>query len=215
MANFYCGREYGSGLEWDNDSYANSSWTMAQQQPSNVTTFLSCLFHSWEPSSLCVLMAFNLARVVLTYLAMLALNFGIILYENVVPETYRTLVNKLVAVMALYNMLFVTASVMAITPYLLNIPLPASFCKVHIFVYNFLAVNEVLIHNEVSLLLCLSHCKVFKVEGINEEFERTFFIIFNCFTSLFATSLLHISFGWNFFWYNLCSSGCSGTRKKV
>ncbi len=44
-------------------------------------------------------------RLLLFLSVVLLINLGVVAYENVVAETYRTLANKAVAIVALYNML--------------------------------------------------------------------------------------------------------------
>ncbi len=53
-------------------------------------------------------MALTCVRMCVMYAVLLLLNAGIVVYENVVADTYRTLVNKAVAVMAAYNVLLMT-----------------------------------------------------------------------------------------------------------
>ncbi len=56
----------------------------------------------------CWRMALTCVRMFVMYAVVLLLNTGIVVYENVVADTYRTLVNKAVAVMAAYNVLLMT-----------------------------------------------------------------------------------------------------------
>ncbi len=56
----------------------------------------------------CWRMALTCVRMSVMYAVVLLLNAGIVVYENVVADTYRTLVNKAVAVMAAYNVLLMT-----------------------------------------------------------------------------------------------------------
>ena len=47
-----------------------------------------------------------MGRILVMHAITLFLNVGIIVYENVVADTYHTLVNKVVSIMAAYNVTF-------------------------------------------------------------------------------------------------------------
>lgn len=182
---------------------------------SSEKSFPDC-FSSWDPPGECTTMLLHLIRIVVSVLVSVVLNIGIIMYENLVPDTYRTLVNKLVAVMALYNILFLAGIVPVTMPYVLNIHLPETFCGIQTFFVNGLSIAEILVHNEVCFLLWFCTMRGSFVHRLNEDFGRKFLLMLNFSLSLFASSLMHLYYGTSsFLWFSMCNGDVSAGKFKA
>ena len=112
------------------------------------------------------------------YAAVLVTNLGIIVYENVVPDTYRTLINKMVAVTSLYNICLssVITVVFAVPLLPLGEGLAPPVCgAVNVSLGSF-ATQLFLAHNEVMLLRYVYACRLSTVGSVDEGLVRTFLV---------------------------------------
>ncbi len=124
-----------------------SQWTL---QPSE--TALSCV-----------------AMITICVVAQLA-NLGIVYYEKVVPDTHRTLLNKLASLASLYKVCLATVTFPVITVRLLiGQGLGETVCQVQNFLFMVGLTQLVLAYNKLIVLQYVYVCKLGAVGMIKEE----------------------------------------------
>ena len=125
------------------------------------------------------LKALYLAAQALAVLCGTALNAGIIYYENNVADVRRTLLNKMIAVVALYSL----AGPLVLTPFMaaraVAGPRSAAFCEASVLLYSAHMLLLVMAHVETMLLRFLYACVFRTVGALNEDFFRYFFLVYN------------------------------------
>lgn len=150
---------------------------------------------------------------ILTFLV-IVVNGGIVVYENEVADTYRTLINKGVALMSQYNMLIATTVVPVTLSNNFCLKLNSTFCTVHLIVSLTILLQVILVHNELAILLNWSTWSIGRVQGINEDIGKKILSAINLVLSIFFSLIMCLSFGkQDIFIYRLCTGDCSGKPK--
>ena len=125
-------------------------------------------------------------------LACYPLNLTIIWYEYNVADNFRTLVNKIISVMAGYNLLLCSSAVLLVCSWTAFGPLPPSFCMANTLILSFAFVQLILAVNELNIVRFLYACHFEHVGALNEEFFQHFFIVFNAVMGAFISALAGI-----------------------
>ncbi len=124
--------------------------------------------------------------VVLCLVSQLA-NIGIIYYERVVPDTYRTLLNKIAALASLYKVVIATATFPVITVRLLiGRGLGKLTCHLHTFLFVSALAQLLLSYNELIIAHYVYVCKLRAVGLIKDELIMQFVVWLNLALGLFA-----------------------------
>ncbi len=168
--------------------------------------FFTTCFSSWRLD--CTKQMVAAITTVIFYLLVMLANSGIILYEKVVADTYRTLINKVVVLMSAYNM--------ALSTWLLPMILMRQFCALeglycplNVFISLTLMLQIFLVHNELAVLLHWSSWRLGSIQAINEDIGKTVLGILNTLLSVFFAMIMCMSFKEKIFIYKLCKV-CSG-----
>ncbi len=156
-----------------------------------------------------------LVGIIFLYLLVVTVNAGIIVYERVVADIYRTLVNKMVAVMSLYNICLTTwAIIVFVLRSAFDVNLGTVLCGAHLFVLVILILQEFLILIEINLL-CLFHLRKLRIFSMNEEFGTKLSVFVNFVLSSFFSSVICVLLGGKeFFFYQICIGGCWSKKKE-
>ncbi len=120
-------------------------------------------------------------------LASLLANLGVVYYERVVPDTHRTLLNKLAALASAYKAcLAATELPMAAARILLGGGLPGAVCRCQavLFVLNLTQLS--LVYNELVVLRYVYVCRLRAVGVIKEELLMRFAAWVNLALGLFS-----------------------------
>ena len=121
-----------------------------------------------------------------------------------VSDTYRTLLNKMVAFAAATNMAFVTVVFPVITVRHLHYPLPDYLCSTHIFLTVALLAQEFLIQNEFAILLFLCSRRPYLVGTMNESLMKTFLLSLSLILSIYFSTIITVFFGSDHVVYRSC-----------
>ncbi len=172
--------------------------------------FFSGCTYQWTP--ICSSQLATVTATCVVYLLVIAVNGGIIVYENVVPDTYRTLINKVVALMSAYNMFLSTSFMPIALSKHFCIQLNPTYCTGNVLLTTTFLLQVILVHNELAILLNLSTWKVGFIQGINEDIGRRIIIALNFALSAFFSLNISFSFGGKItFIYRLCVGNSTGT----
>ncbi len=176
--------------------------------PNCCANFFTTCFTGWHGHCARQLVAAVVS--VFFYLVVMAANYGIVFYENVVADTYRTLINKVVALMSLYNMLLITG----ILPMMMSRQLCShygpSYCHFHTFFALALTLQVLMVHNELAALLQLRTWRHGSIQAINEDIWRRVLLASNAVLSCFFSLVMCVAFGKNIFIFRMCMGECSG-----
>ncbi len=106
----------------------------------------------------------------LVYFIAMAVNFGVMWYECIVPDSHRTLVNKVVALASLYKAAFATAFLTPISARLLVFDhIWNPLCQLHKFAVLSALVLIFLAHNQLVFLRYVYTCRLSTVGAIKED----------------------------------------------
>ncbi len=106
---------------------------------------------------------------VLTIIAFAA-NLGIVYYEKIVPDTHRTLLNKIAALASLYKLLTALTTFPTVFVRLsMDWGISDSLCRLHNILFMFSLAQLVFSYNELIVLHYIYVCKVGAVGIIKEE----------------------------------------------
>ncbi len=145
----------------------------------------------------------------LLYLLIVVVNAGIVVYERVVADIYRTLLNKVVAVMSMYNVCLSTWAQLAFSLNAVEVYPGTTLCTAHLFVIIILIQQEFLVHAEINLL-CIFHFRKLRIFEMNEEFGKRLIVSVNLVVSSFFSFVLCAVLGESFFFYQICVGGSAG-----
>ncbi len=121
------------------------------------------------------------ASLVSMFALSIAVNWGIVYYEQAVSGLYRTLVNKMAATMAVYNIIMAAASypTMFLREIVFDEGLPKVVCFANQFLTQFGLAQSMMTHLEVSVLQYLYVCVLSSVGSIQEELVWRFLVVLN------------------------------------
>ncbi len=121
------------------------------------------------------------ASLVAMFALSIAVNWGIVYYEQAVSGLYRTLVNKMAATMAIYNIIMAVASypTMFLREIVFDEGLPELVCFVNQYITQFGLAQSMMTHLEVSVLQYLYVCVLSSVGSIQEELVWRFLVVLN------------------------------------
>ncbi len=144
--------------------------------------------------------------VLLLYFLIAAVNYGLVHYENVVPDTHHTLINKMVSILALYRIAFATVTMpaLAIMTCFRVENLGTLFCWMIQFGVICTGMQIVIGHNELLLLRYVYTCRLSTVGSINEDLIKRFFIILNALMGVLIATKLMFAFGSDHLIYQYC-----------
>ena len=153
--------------------------------------------------------ALGTSIVLLLYTFVMCINFGIIWYENIVPDTYRTLINKMAAVSGLYNMVFCTASLPVVAVRQAGLSrLPGLLCRLAQLGVLINVVQSALVHNEVMVLKYVYACCLSTVGQINEDLGKRILMTVNFVLGLMVALVMIVLLGEKHSIYMYCM-GCA------
>lgn len=190
-------------------AYANVSGSASEENGNRCVNFLSTCTSQWTTS--CTFQLVMACITCIIYVLIITVNGGIVVYENVVADTYRTLANKMVALMSGYNMLIATSMV---PPALSNnfcLQLNSTYCTVNLIISLMALLQVILIHNELAILLSWSTRSIGSVQKLNEDIGRKILNGLNLTLSTLFSLTLCMGFGKeDIFIYRLCTGHCLG-----
>ncbi len=121
-------------------------------------------------------------------------NIGIIYYERVVPDTHRTLLNKIAALASAYQVVVATSIYpMVILRLLWGQGLYYMICSVQDFFLVLGLIQLMLCHNELIILHYIYVCKLRSVGVIKEELVMRFAFWVNLTLGLFLSMAYELS----------------------
>ncbi len=140
------------------------------------------------------------------YLLIVLVNYGLIHYENTVPDTYRTLINKMVALIAWYRISLATVSMPPLAIKLcFKIKSLGSFpCWIIQFGIITCGMQIIMAHNHIFILKYIYTCRLSTMGSINEGLVQRFIIILNILMSILITTKLMLAFGPSYIVYQFC-----------
>ncbi len=150
------------------------------------------------------------STVTVFYIVAMAINGGIVVYENVAPEAYCTLLNKMVSVFAMYNMAFLSLIVPVILLRHVRYPLGNPYCSVHLFISMAFLLQEFLIQNEFGILLLLCSKKPYLVGVMNEKLMKLFLVSLNIVLSICFSAVICAFVGGDHLVYRSCMGDYTG-----
>ena len=121
------------------------------------------------------------------------LNFGNIWYEHTAPDIYRTLVNKMSAILAGQITLMVTSWMSIVFSVIVLEIHHHVFCLVSIALSFVLSLAVLIVLGEIVVLQYLYTCVFKSVGALNEEFFKHFICLNNALMLffVFASAIMH------------------------
>ena len=186
-----------------------SSNDSSDESADGCNNFLSTCTSQWAPH--CNGQLVTGVMTCVFYLLVIAANGGIIVYENVVSDTYRTLINKVVTLMSMYNILLSTSFLPIALSSHFCIQLSSIYCTGNLLVTLTFVLQLILVHNQLAILLNWSTSRVGSIQSINEDIGKRIISTFNSMLSIFLSLIVCVRFGGKAtFIYRLCIGTFSG-----
>ncbi len=128
------------------------------------------------------------------YLVLLSANLGVVHYERVVPDTHRTLLNRLAALASLYQAGVATALYpMLVARSLVRAGLGEAFCFVNDTLYRLSMLQCFLVFNELVLMRYVYICRLRAVGTLREDLVFAYLACMNLVLGLFFSLLFGVT----------------------
>ena len=131
-----------------------------------------------------------------------------------VPDTYRTLMNKVVALMSAYNIVFAHVMLVGAMPRNFHLSPGDPFCSLHLFAFVLLLLQVFLVHNEFAALLFVYARRPGFVELVNERVATSYIVAANLVVGTVLSASICVVSGADYTVYHACM-GRKGSQAVV